>query len=270
MFFDVHGNLPALEVCFDDAQKQGADVHLFPGDIIGYGPWPNDVMDIMRSSNSQMVIGNHEEHIAEVLGYFNQDAEVGLDGRITEDAFRSSHWTANILSADNKSFLKELLKSKKYMLTGDDFDDSSKFHIGVSHAAPSKPENMEYICSGSDAYEYCFSDFDLPDGIYFIGHTHEQQLHYINLDGGIRTYDDNIEYQLNLSDVKKGVATSSGVGYPRDGSMKSGYVLYDSDTHVLSFRRLDYDYDRTMLKTLSATGLVCDDRKLRISARLRN
>jgi len=57
---DVHGNLHALEAVIQDAERRGTDVYLNAGDFIGYGPFPNEVVELLRAMNAISVIGNYD------------------------------------------------------------------------------------------------------------------------------------------------------------------------------------------------------------------
>jgi predicted phosphodiesterase len=61
IFSDIHGNLPALEAVIN--KEQGIDKYIFLGDVVNYGPWDNDCVDLLNSLKSCVkLIGNHEEY----------------------------------------------------------------------------------------------------------------------------------------------------------------------------------------------------------------
>ena len=55
---DIHANVPALEAVLEDIQKQGVDAVYHLGDVVGYGPWPNDVIDMLRAAGISGIAGN--------------------------------------------------------------------------------------------------------------------------------------------------------------------------------------------------------------------
>ena len=57
---DIHGNREALDVCLSDARHQGVDAVLCLGDLIGYGPDPNEVVERVREEADIIVGGNHD------------------------------------------------------------------------------------------------------------------------------------------------------------------------------------------------------------------
>ena len=60
---DVHGNLPNLEKALKYIKKKNVDCYVFLGDVVGYGPWSNECVEIIKDiKNSDKILGNHEEY----------------------------------------------------------------------------------------------------------------------------------------------------------------------------------------------------------------
>ena len=57
---DVHGNLPALEAVLDALQRIGVDAYACAGDLVGYGPEPNECVETVRKLGAATVAGNHD------------------------------------------------------------------------------------------------------------------------------------------------------------------------------------------------------------------
>ena len=57
---DIHGNLPALETVLADAKKQGAETIWNLGDWLGYGPFPNKVVELLRRRKAKSIVGNYD------------------------------------------------------------------------------------------------------------------------------------------------------------------------------------------------------------------
>jgi predicted phosphodiesterase len=63
-FTDVHGNIDALDAVIEDTHSCGADRFICGGDLIGIGPFNNEVLERLFSITSlQMVTGNHDEAV---------------------------------------------------------------------------------------------------------------------------------------------------------------------------------------------------------------
>lgn len=54
---DVHSNLPALEAVLADIERVGADARYMLGDLVGYAPWPNQVIERLQAERIPTVMG---------------------------------------------------------------------------------------------------------------------------------------------------------------------------------------------------------------------
>jgi putative phosphoesterase len=143
---DVHANLPALNTVLEDMPSVDQLVHA--GDVVGYGPYPEDVIEVFRDLEITTIQGNHDRII------------VG-DSAKGDDAvpMTVANWTAERLGDDELDYLDSL--PLELNLVG------SRVH--VAHGAPGKPDEYTYpedfrpeLLSGED--------------VLILGHTHEQAL----------------------------------------------------------------------------------------------
>src|SRR5919202_4078432 len=95
---DVHGNAFALRTALDSLAAAGVDGWLCAGDIVGYGPQPNECVDLLVERDVRCVAGNHE---LLVLG------ELPLDrsGRLARE---TTPWTRSVLRDDCRAYLAAL------------------------------------------------------------------------------------------------------------------------------------------------------------------
>mgnify|MGYP000209184271 CR=1 FL=1 len=93
---DIHANLPALQSVLD--KLQGAEAIYCAGDIVGYGPYPAEVLEIVKEEGIISVMGNHDYAVIDqsVLPWFNP---------LAREAIR---YTARVLSPEHKSYLLSL------------------------------------------------------------------------------------------------------------------------------------------------------------------
>jgi len=63
LFSDIYANLPALEAVFKDMEKRSLDTIYCLGDLVGYAPWPNEVIAEIRSRRIPTIIGNYDKGI---------------------------------------------------------------------------------------------------------------------------------------------------------------------------------------------------------------
>lgn len=64
VFADVHGNLPALEAVLKDIRLRRPDYIMCAGDLVGYGPFPGQVVDLIAGQNLLTVQGNYDDAVA--------------------------------------------------------------------------------------------------------------------------------------------------------------------------------------------------------------
>jgi len=221
---DIHSNLEALR-CALDALK---DVSGFicPGDIVGYGPNPNECVEIVRNLDCRTVAGNHD--IASVnkldLSHFNGEAREVIS------------WTSKLLTPDNRKFLESL---PEYLETND---------CEVVHGSLRDPIG-EYIFSvqvGASTIEL------MKKKICFVGHLHIS-LVVVKEKGG--KYDG---WQLSDGDVvdtkkfDKVIINVGGVGQPRDMDTRASFGIFDTDARTVEIRKVEYNIQAVQEKMRKA------------------
>jgi predicted phosphodiesterase len=216
---DIHANWQAWSAVRDDFHAQKADVVVCLGDVVGYGPSPQRVLNDVRQCCDNILMGNHE---AAAVGQLDLDI-------FNPEARKAAEWTATQLDAEGKQFIGALP-----MVLEDE-------HILFVHAEPVAPEEWGYVESTADA-QTCFKSSDKR--LIFVGHTHFPEVYALLPDGRItqtqptvQTLDTGARYLVNVGSV----------GEPRDGSVTASYCLFDDATRQLDFRKVAFD-----LKALAA------------------
>ncbi len=110
---DVHGNLPALEAVLADCRKRGVEQIWNLGDFVGYIPFPNEVIELLRKSCAANIIGNYD---LKVLSF----AEKGARWKIkkSDEKYISFKWNSRVLSKANRRYLEGLPKTKRMEVSG--------------------------------------------------------------------------------------------------------------------------------------------------------
>jgi len=145
---DIHSNLLALEAVLETIKKKGVKKILNAGDIVGYGPWPNEVVDLVRRSGFLSIRGNHDHAVL-----------VGEYGWFNESAATAAKWTTGIIEDSNSEYLDRLKREEVIEIDGET--------IGMFHGAPNDPD--EYVLDESRAEELLQkTDYD----VIICGHTH--------------------------------------------------------------------------------------------------
>lgn len=226
---DLHANLEAMETVMDDIASRGIDDIVCLGDVVGYGPDPIQVIDIVREKCRFILMGNHDEALIRGPVGFSTIARGAID------------WT--------KSAMKVTLFNRDEMQERWDFlekmplrHDEEEFHF--VHGSPREP-TTEYIFQAeaahgpSQKWTEIFASF--PKAL-FVGHTHLPCVIEEDLNGHKAS---EIDQRYVLGE-KKAVINVGSIGQPRDGDNRSSYVVFDGST--VTFHRVPYDFKRTKEK----------------------
>ena len=224
---DVHGNLDALERVLDFMQSQKTDIIMGCGDMVGYGPQPNECIEALRSlDNYQGIMGNHEWEI------IRQDNEF----RFNKAAIDSLEWTRANLKKDNLKYISNCGIQK----TTDDF-------ICV-HANPLHPLSG-YLLSGHQADKALKS---MDKNLCFIGHTHVPGCFKKNKKGVTEDIGLVENLKIYLEPDSKYIVNAGSVGQPRDGNPEACLCIYDSDKKEIFLYRIPYDIKSVQNKIINA------------------
>ena len=220
MISDVHANIQALEAVLD--AESGADAIWCLGDLVDYGPSPNECIDVLRALNVVCIAGNHDRAAT-------GDFDISLFNR---DARAACRWTQKVLTDGSSEFLRSLRPIR--------FMDS----IQLVHGSPRDPV-FEYIFNLSIAVP----NFDLfSAGMCLVGHTHVPLIFTRReVPGGFREYDMAIPEPGKPVTLKglKSIVNPGGVGQPRDGDPRAAYMLLDPKNLTVTLKRQSYDVAKT-------------------------
>jgi predicted phosphodiesterase len=211
---DLHANLTALEAVLADAGAVDATWCL--GDVIGYGPDPNEVVERVRTiPNLTCVLGNHD---VAVLGQMD-------DAVFNTEARRSLLWQKKQLSDGNKGYLESLPQDTLVM------DD-----VTIAHGSPRDPV-WEYILNTLVA-RLNFRGFETP--YCFVGHSHIQCMFQLDIQK------DRVSLEVPRLDevltlTPRAILNPGSVGQPRDRDPRAAYAIFDSQAGMWEPRRVHYD-----------------------------
>jgi diadenosine tetraphosphatase ApaH/serine/threonine PP2A family protein phosphatase len=210
---DIHANLTALDTVLADAGEVGAVWCL--GDLVGYGPDPNECIERIRSlPNLLCLIGNHD---AGTLGSIDVDS-------FNTDARLSILWTQKTINAENRAFLELLPERLVYGQTT------------LVHGSPRNPV-WEYILEARIA-RFNFEYFETP--YCFVGHSHLPVMYqYPNSHGDLRLA--ILDANQALVVQPRAILNPGSVGQPRDRDPRAAYAIFDTETNTWEQRRVSYD-----------------------------
>ncbi|MBI3964090.1 MAG: metallophosphoesterase family protein [Chloroflexi bacterium] len=224
---DIHANLAAFEAVIADFGE--VDEVWCLGDVIGYGPDPNECVERLRRLPRFVCLpGNHDY------------AALGLiDVRDFNPVARTAAiWTREQLTDENASYLERLPQT----LVRDDFF--------LVHASPRQPI-WEYVLEESQAAEN-LAFFDTP--YCLLGHSHiplvfrERPNQSRNPMG---RFMGKPGIEVSLGDERM-IINPGSVGQPRDRDARAAYGLIDLEERTFEFRRVEYDIAATQRKMADA------------------
>ena len=215
---DIHGNLEALTKVLKYCDHQKIDELYCLGDVVGYGPNPNECVEIIEETANVKIVGNHDLAMmkSEELAYFNKYALIAAE------------WTKKELTDEN------LEKISRYE------DKRSVRDIIYVHSSPRDPLLWGYVKSHDDALEELNR---LKEHICFIGHSH------IPVTFTLQEMAKDTE--LVITQSEKYIINIGSVGQPRDGNPKASFGLYNTNSKRYINVRLTYNFKKTMEKIYS-------------------
>ena len=219
---DVHANLHALQAVLAEVDAGGFDEIWCLGDVVGYGPRPNECAAVLRERATVCLAGNHD---LVVLGKIPIIAFV-------DDAGAAARWTQAILDDDARAFLEALEPSAT--LPG----------VELYHGSPRDPV-WDYVLT-EDAARESFAATSEP--LVLVGHSHialELSTDGLRLLGG--TADGGKRVELG---GPRRLLNPGSVGQPRDGDPRAAWLEIDrsgvdNKSGWATFRRTDYPVELT-------------------------
>ena len=208
---DIHANLPALDAVLADAGAVDAVWHL--GDVVGYGPDPDGVVERLAEVGALGVRGNHDAAAVggREIDWFNPDAR------------RAMEWTRTAIAPATAAWLRAL--PERRTAQGSD----------LVHGSPREPI-WEYITSASVARANLAL---LTSRIGLHGHTH-MPVAWLDEGGRIELVRPGRGDVLELLD-RPALVNPGSVGQPRDGDPDASYAILDPDAGTVRWHRVAYD-----------------------------
>jgi predicted phosphodiesterase len=214
---DIHSNLHALEAVLAAIEAEAPDELWCLGDLVGYGPRPNECCAAIAERADVCLAGNHD---LAVQGTIDLEEFHG-------DAAIAARWTRDVLEPGAKELLDRLAP------------EGAAHGVALYHGSARDPI-WEYVLDDEGAR----ATLELADSpIILVGHSHVA-LRIVQsedeLSGGIAP----AGTELELGGFRV-LLNPGSVGQPRDGDPRAAYLVLDLDAQRASFRRVEYNVDRT-------------------------
>ena len=220
---DVHANLESLSAVF--ARIAEDDEVLCLGDVVGYGPNPNECTDLVRRRVSACVLGNHDVAAIDNFGleYMNPFAREAIV------------WTQGMLGAEQAEWLDGLgyeVRTAEFLLV---------------HGAP--VNYFTYILDKAAAAQ-AFSVTDAS--LVFVGHTHIAEYYSLDAEGRLEHAHRQQGGSLALEPGKRYIVNAGSVGQPRDLNPDASFVFFDPQTSSVVWERVAYPVAQVQEKIVAA------------------
>lgn len=212
---DVHSNLHALEAVLAEIDSGGFDELWCLGDVVGYGPRPNECVGLLRERASVCLAGNHD---LVVLGAISLGAFAG-------EAAAAAEWTRSVLDHESREFLAG--REPRAAVPGAE----------LFHGSPRDPV-WDYVLS-TQAARSALAGTSAP--LVLVGHSHVA----LELEGaGAELLQAASGRTLELAGSRL-LLNPGSVGQPRDGDPRAAWLEIDNASGRATFRRTAYPVERT-------------------------
>ena len=233
---DIHSNLVALEAVL--ARIGSVDAYWHLGDVVGYGPEPDAVVERLIELGATGVRGNHDAAASGgiEIDWFNAEARAAME------------WTRTAISETTRSWLGALPQRR------------TEATFTLVHGSPRDP-TWEYVTSAALA-RAGLSAISTEHGLH--GHTHIP-IAFTMVDGRMRTLAPRAGNTVALGEGRT-LLNPGSVGQPRDGDPRASYLILDLDAGTATWGRVACDVDAvgTMMRAAGLPARLAD--RLRVGA----
>ena len=210
LFSDVHSNLPALEAVLGDINAIGVEVRYALGDLVGYAPWPNEVLERLQAERIQGVMGNYDEGAGSDADECGCAYTNPVEKALGDQSFA---WTKAHTSYANKVWLRSLAREIRFEADG--------LRVLLVHGSPRRINEYLYEDKPDSTFARIAERSDAD--VIVCGHTH-------------RPYEKTVAGVWFIND--------GSAGKPKDGDPRACWALLDTTARSVEFRRVEYDVER--------------------------
>ncbi|MHB8468492.1 MAG: metallophosphoesterase family protein [Gaiellaceae bacterium] len=223
---DIHANLHALEAVLAAIDAEPPDELWCLGDLVGYGPRPNECCALVQGRATICLAGNHDLAVRGTIDTREFSGDAGV----------AAAWTQDVLQPEALAYLGTLEP------------EGQRADVALYHASARDPV-WEYVLSD----EAALTTIALAEApLVLVGHSHaalQASLRGDAFAGGLATPGTEVD----LADARV-LLNPGSVGQPRDGDPRAAYLTLDLERRVARFERADYDIAATQ-DELRAAGL---------------
>jgi putative phosphoesterase len=209
LFGDLHGNRAATEAVLAGIDRHAPGMVICLGDLVGYGPEPNETIDLIRQRDIPTIMGNYDDGV----GFDRDDCGCAYkDEGERERGQRSLMWSRRVVTDDRKAWLRGLEPELRYTVNG--------MRIRIVHGSPRRMN--EYLFEDRDPNSLARIARGADCDVLVFGHTH-------------------VPWTREIEGVR--FINTGSVGKPKDGDPRAGWVLLaigDDGRIAPHFHRVPY------------------------------
>jgi predicted phosphodiesterase len=214
---DIHSNLHALEAVLAAIDAEAPDELWCLGDLVGYGPRPNECCAAIAERADVCLAGNHDLAVRGTIDLAEFGGEAGI----------AATWTRTVLEPAAAALLDRLEPQ------------GSAHGVALYHGSARDPI-WEYVLSD----EAALATLELAhSALVLVGHSHVA-LRVAQSEDGVEGGVAPAGTELDVTGVRA-LLNPGSVGQPRDGDPRAAYLLLDLEAQHARFRRVEYDVGRT-------------------------
>jgi putative phosphoesterase len=221
LFSDIHSNILALENVIKDIENNKIQDMYCLGDLVGYGPRPNEVIELLRELKIPTIMGNYDEGI----GFEKDDCGCAYTSwEEIEIGKESIKWTSKNTSLENKEFLRNLMKKIEL--------EVKEKRILLVHGSPRRINEYLYEDRPKKSVKRILNSLNID--VLGCGHTH---LPYHKIVNGTH------------------IVNPGSVGKPKDGDPRACYAIINVGKEIdVEFRKVKYPVEK-VAEEISEVGL---------------
>jgi putative phosphoesterase len=220
-FSDIHGNKHALEAVLKDIRQHAPDQVMCLGDLVGYGAFPNEVIETIRAEGIPTLTGNYDDGV----GFDRQ--ECGCAYTTPEDIARgdrSLKWTQAHVAPENKAWLRSLPRELRFTF--------GRWRVLGVHGSPRRLNEYLFEDRPERSLERMFADLEAD--VILCGHTH-------------------LPYHRHIGPTR--LINVGSAGKPKGGDPRACYALVElGDDVTATFPRVEYGVEAAA-RAIEATDL---------------
>ena len=237
---DIHSNIEALHAVLLRIGELEADRIVCLGDIVGYNADPNLCVELIKDLSITTVAGNHDVEAASKVPPYN----------MTETAERSILWTREVLTKENKEFLRtlphDITVDNRFIALHSPRDTTNKY-IRSKYAAAAVFKLMQEAQT---------------QPIAFLGHTHSRSIFSTKVttetkaspadQERVESHIIETEININIKEDRLYLINPGSVGQPRDGDPRASFLIFDAEAGEVEFYLIPYPTETTARKIRDA------------------